>query len=132
MNDPFVLLGKELVRVAVDASPRRSASFRRHSRHRQSPPSSGIGMRASSSAHQQDASRLQVNAVPHWEQTRRRDEPISNRFFINCSQRRLGFSCSVHALPQYIAKRILKRGARLREAQGKLDGPRFAKRTRCP
>jgi hypothetical protein len=28
MNDPFVLLGKELVRVAVDASPRRSWSLR--------------------------------------------------------------------------------------------------------
>jgi uncharacterized protein (DUF1800 family) len=59
------------------------ALFRRQFRHRQSPPSTGIGSRAVSSAHQQGPARLQVNSVPHPEQARRREGGISNRFVIN-------------------------------------------------
>jgi hypothetical protein len=58
------------------------AIFRRQSRHRQSPPSTGIGSRAVSSLHQQGPERLQENSVPQPEQARRREEGIglSNRF----------------------------------------------------
>jgi hypothetical protein len=51
-----------------------AAALRRHSRHRQSPPSIGIGSRAVSSAHQHAPSGLQVNTVPHAEQAMRCDE----------------------------------------------------------
>jgi hypothetical protein len=54
------------------------AIFRRQSRHRQSPPSSGIGNRATSSAHQHGPARLQVNSVPQPEQASRRDGGFSN------------------------------------------------------
>jgi hypothetical protein len=57
----------------------RAAIFRKQSRHRQSPPSDGIGNRAVSSAHQQSPARLHVNSVPHPEQARRRDEALSER-----------------------------------------------------
>jgi len=57
--------------------------FRRQSRHRQSPPSSGIGNRATSSAHQHDPARPQVNSVPQPEQASRRDGGFSNRFVMN-------------------------------------------------
>jgi hypothetical protein len=59
------------------------AAFRKQSRHRQSPPSSGIGSRAVSSAHQQGPARLQVNSVPQAEQARRRETGLSNRFVMN-------------------------------------------------
>jgi len=52
--------------------------FRKQSRHRQSPPSSGIGNRATSSAHQHGPARLQVNSVPQPEQASRRDGGFSN------------------------------------------------------
>jgi hypothetical protein len=52
--------------------------FRRQSRHTQSPPSSGIGNRATSSAHQHGPARLQVNSVPQPEQASRRDGGFSN------------------------------------------------------
>jgi hypothetical protein len=45
-----------------------AAVLRRHSRHRQSPLSVGIGSRAVSSAHQHDPDSVQVNSVPHREQ----------------------------------------------------------------
>jgi hypothetical protein len=60
-----------------------TAAFRRQSRHRQSPPSSGIGSRAASSAHQHGPARLQVNSVPHCAQARRREAGFSNRFVMN-------------------------------------------------
>jgi hypothetical protein len=52
--------------------------FRRQSRHRQSPPSDGIGNRAPSSAHQHASAGLQVNSVPQPEQASRRDGGFSN------------------------------------------------------
>jgi hypothetical protein len=89
-----LLSDRKLLAIYVLLAAARSAVFRRHLRHRQSAPSSGIGVRAASLAHQHDASRLQVNSVPHWEQTRRRGAVISNRFFMNRSQRRLSFFMS--------------------------------------
>jgi hypothetical protein len=59
------------------------AIFRKHSRHRQSPPSTGIGSRTVSSAHQQGPDRLQVNSVPQPAQARRREAGVSNRFVMN-------------------------------------------------
>jgi len=50
-----------------------AAIFRRQSRHRQSPPSTGIGSRAVSSAHQHGPAGRQVNSIPQAEQARRRD-----------------------------------------------------------
>jgi heme-degrading monooxygenase HmoA len=49
-----------------------AAALRRQSRHRQSPPSAGIGSFAVSSAHQQVPDRLQLNSVPQPEQASRR------------------------------------------------------------
>jgi hypothetical protein len=60
-----------------------AAIFRKHSRHRQSSPSIGIGSRAVSSAHQHGPAGLQVNSAPQAEQSRRRDAGFSNRFVIN-------------------------------------------------
>jgi hypothetical protein len=57
-----------------------AAALRRQSRHRQSPPSTGIGSRAVSSAHQHAPSGLQVNTVPQAEQARRREDGLSVRF----------------------------------------------------
>jgi hypothetical protein len=59
-----------------------SAIFRKHSGHRQSPPSTGIGSRTVSSAHQQGPDRLQENSVPQPAQARRREvgAGLSNRF----------------------------------------------------
>jgi hypothetical protein len=85
------------------ASP---AIFRRQSRHRQSPPSTGIGRRAVSSAHQHDPARLQVNSVPHPEQARRREAGLSNRFVINRTESCLRFSCRVHVDGIMIRKQI--------------------------
>jgi len=69
--------------------------FRKQSRHRQSPPSSGIGNRATSSAHQHAPARLQVNSVPQPEQASRRDGGFSNRSVINrarsCPRFHVGF-----------------------------------------
>jgi hypothetical protein len=56
------------------------AALRRQSRHRQSSPSTGIGRRLVSSAHQHGPARLQMNSVPHREQARRREAGFSNRF----------------------------------------------------
>jgi hypothetical protein len=58
------------------------AIFRRHSRHRQSSPLTGIGRRAVSASHQHSPDRLQVNSTPQPEQARRRDvgPEVSNRF----------------------------------------------------
>jgi len=61
------------------STARTSATFfRKQSRHRQSPPSSGIGNRATSSAHQHGPARPQVNSVPQPEQASRRDGRFSN------------------------------------------------------
>jgi len=54
-----------------------AAALRRQSRHRQSSPSTGIGRRAVSSAHQHCPAISQVNAVPHREQARRRGAGFS-------------------------------------------------------
>jgi hypothetical protein len=54
--------------------------FRKQSRHRQSPPSTGIGRRAVSSAHQHVPDKSQLNSTPQPEQLRRRGSGISNRF----------------------------------------------------
>jgi hypothetical protein len=73
-------------RLYVFPSPETcSAAFRKQSRHRQSPPSTGIGKRNDSSAHQQGPDRLQVNSVPQPEQARRREAGmgVSNRFVMN-------------------------------------------------
>jgi hypothetical protein len=84
-----------------------AAAFRKQSRHRQSSPSSGIGSRAVSSAHQHGPARLQVNSVPHREQARRREAGISNRFVINPAEKWLEFfmpgSCrtAVYSAPIY-------------------------------
>jgi hypothetical protein len=72
-----------------------AAALRRQSRHRQSPPSIGIGRRTTSSAHQHGPARLQVNCVPHREQARRREGAISNRFVINRTKPSPRFSCRV-------------------------------------
>jgi hypothetical protein len=56
--------------------------LRRQSRHRQSPPSAGIGSFAVSSAHQQVPERLQLNSVPQPEQASRRGGGFANRFVI--------------------------------------------------
>jgi hypothetical protein len=62
-----------------------AAAFLKHSRHRQSPPSAGIGSRTVSSAHQHGPDRLQVNSTPQPEQARRREAGVesSSRFVIN-------------------------------------------------
>jgi hypothetical protein len=62
-----------------------AASFLKQSRHRQSPPSAGIGSRAVSSAHQHGPDRLQENSVPQPAQARRREAgfEFSNRFIMN-------------------------------------------------
>src|SRR5258707_2972900 len=70
--------------------------FRRQSRHRQSPPSDGIGNRATSSAHQHDPARPQVNSVPQPEQASRRDGGFSNRFVMKRTESFPRFSCRVH------------------------------------
>jgi hypothetical protein len=62
-------------RLAISA-----AIFRKQSRHRQSPPSTGIGKRAVSSVHQHGPVGLQVKSAPQPEQLRRRESGISNRF----------------------------------------------------
>ena len=68
----------------VAATPAaRAAALRRQSGHRQSLPSSGIGMRKSSSAHQHGPERLHVNSVPQPAQARRREGEVSNRFVMN-------------------------------------------------
>jgi hypothetical protein len=54
--------------------------LRKQSRHRQSPPATGIGSFAVSSVHQQVPDRLHENSVPHPEQARRRGSGFSNRF----------------------------------------------------
>jgi hypothetical protein len=61
------------------------AIFLKHSRHRQSPPSAGIGSLAVSSAHQHGPDRLQENSVPQPAQARRREvgAGVSNRFVMN-------------------------------------------------
>jgi hypothetical protein len=64
----------EIVRYEVD--PVDSAAFRKHSRHRQSSPATGIGSRAASLAHQQAPPGLQENSVPQREQARRRGESV--------------------------------------------------------
>jgi len=60
-----------------------SVILRKQFRHRQSLPSTGIGSRAVSSAHQHGPARLQVNSVPQPEQARRRDGGLSKRFVMN-------------------------------------------------
>jgi hypothetical protein len=60
-----------------------SAILRKQSRHRQSPPSAGIGSFAVSSAHQQAPERSQENSVPQAEQARRRGAEVSDRFVMN-------------------------------------------------
>jgi hypothetical protein len=49
-----------------------AAIFRKHSRHRQSSPLTGIGSRAVSSAHQQEPDSSQENSLPQPAQARRR------------------------------------------------------------
>jgi hypothetical protein len=60
-----------------------AAALRKQSRHRQSPPSAGIGSRTVSSAHQHGPARLQVNSVPQPEQASRREGSVSDRFVIS-------------------------------------------------
>jgi hypothetical protein len=57
-----------------------SAILRKHSRHRQSSPSTGIGRRMISSLHQQSPSGLHENSVPQREQARRRSDEHPFRF----------------------------------------------------
>jgi hypothetical protein len=60
-----------------------SASLRKQSGQRQSPPSVGIGRRNASSEHQHGPDRLQLNSVPQAAQARRREGWFSNRFVMN-------------------------------------------------
>jgi hypothetical protein len=75
--------------------------FRKQSRHRQSPPSSGIGSRATSSAHQHVSARPQMNSVPQPEQASRRDGGFPDRFVMNRTESCLRFSCRVHVGQRY-------------------------------
>jgi uncharacterized protein (DUF1800 family) len=84
--------------------------LRKHSRHRQSSPTTGIGSRAVSSAHQHGPAGLQVNCAPHLEQARRREAGISNRFVINRTEFWPRSSCSVHAERQYIPGANIRAG----------------------
>jgi hypothetical protein len=61
------------------------AIFRKHSRHRQSAPSTGIGSRTVSSAHQHGPDRLQENSTPQPAQVTRREAGagVSSRFVMN-------------------------------------------------
>ena len=59
-------------RLAIYFTVPASAALRRHSRHRQSSPSTGIGSFAASSAHQQVPERSHANSVPQRAQARRR------------------------------------------------------------
>ena len=66
------------------AAPDCPATSRKQSRHRQSPPSDGIGRRNNSSAHQHGPDRLQVNSVPQRSAGEAaRGRGISNRFVMN-------------------------------------------------
>jgi len=94
--------------------------FRRQSRHRQSPPSTGIGSRAVSSAHQHGPAGRQVNSIPQAEQARRRDTGFSNRFVMKLTK--LG-RFNVWFMPN---GGMIHKQYRHRTAQGKSDGPRFA------
>jgi len=87
-----------------------AAAFRRQSRHRQSSPSSGIGSRAVSCAHQHGPARLQVNSVPQREQARRREAGISNRFVINRAESWPCSSCLVDAAAPYHSPAIYAEG----------------------
>jgi hypothetical protein len=49
-----------------------AAIFRKHSRHTQSPPSTGIGKRTVSAAHQHGPDRPHENSAPQPAQTTRR------------------------------------------------------------
>jgi hypothetical protein len=69
------------------------AIFRKQSRHRQSPPSVGIGSFAVSSMHQQLPERSHANSVPQAEQARRRAAVFSDRFVMNLN----GLSLRFHA-----------------------------------
>ena len=53
-----------------------SAALRKQSRHRQSSPSTGIGNRAVSVAHQHAPPGLQANSVPQREHAMRRGESV--------------------------------------------------------
>jgi len=96
------------------------AALRKQSRHRQSSPSSDIGRRAVSSAHQHGPARLQANSVPQREQLRRREAGISDLFVINPTELRgevlMSGSCrTAPRCPSQYTRWI---------AQGKSDGPR--------
>ena len=113
-----------------------SAALRRQSRHRQSPPSTGIGRMAVSSAHQQGPATLQMNAVPHREQARRRGGAfsmwaLSNRFVMKPTDLNLVFGSVFHV--GFIRNGAMIRIIRAGQVQGnfkrKSDGPRFASRS---
>jgi hypothetical protein len=59
-----------------------AAALRKHARHRQSSPATGIGSAAVSAAHQHCSDSSQENSVPHPEQATRRAVwlRLSNRF----------------------------------------------------
>jgi hypothetical protein len=95
-----------LLRYARNDGGTPPAIFRRQSRHRQSPPSIGIGIGsfAVSSAHQQLPERSQQNSVPQAEQARRRGAGFSERFVMNLTGLCLRFSCRVHPQRRYDPK----------------------------
>jgi hypothetical protein len=72
--------GHDVNATILHSAERCAAALRKQSRHRQLPPSVGIGNRAVSSAHQHGPAGLQVNSVPQPEQARRREAGFSNRF----------------------------------------------------
>jgi hypothetical protein len=88
-----------------------SAALRKQSRHRQSTPSSGIGRRAVSSAHQHGPARPQVNSVPQREQLRRREAGISNLFVINPTELRGEVVMSGYAEPRHVARPNIRAGS---------------------
>jgi hypothetical protein len=95
-NDGDSLYDARLLEISA------AAIFRKQSRHRQSPPSSGIGSRAASSAHQHVSARPQMNSVPQPEQASRRDGGFPNRFVINRAESWSNSSSPVHAGKKYI------------------------------
>jgi hypothetical protein len=80
---------------------------RKQSRHRQSPPSVGIGSFAFSSAHQQLPERSQENSVPQAEQARRRGAGVSDRFVMNLNGSSLRFHVGFIGNGVMIARRRL-------------------------
>jgi hypothetical protein len=107
-----------------------AAALRKQSRHRQSLPSTGIGSRAVSSAHQHGPDRLQVNSVPQPEQARRREGGgLSDRLVMQRTALLRGFNsgflrtalCSAANHKLEAAKHTPKQSIRPKESNRQLN-----------